>query len=51
MPLITRCNKSQMSPERVCELSAQNKPYIIYYIILKMPILSGSSLFKSWPNG
>ncbi len=31
-----------MSPECVCEVSAQNTPHIIYYIILKMPILSGS---------
>ncbi len=34
--------KSQVSPECVCEVSAQNTPHIMYYIILKMPILSGS---------
>ncbi len=34
--------KSQVSPECVCEVLAQNTPWIIYYIILKMPILSGS---------
>uniref|UniRef100_A0A671LS80 Anoctamin n=1 Tax=Sinocyclocheilus anshuiensis TaxID=1608454 RepID=A0A671LS80_9TELE len=33
---------SLVSPECVCEVSAQNTPQIIYYIILKMPILSGS---------
>ncbi len=33
----------QVSPVRyVCEVSAENTPQIIYYIILKMPILSGS---------
>ncbi len=31
-------HKSQVSPEYVCEVSAQNTPHIIYYIILKMPI-------------
>ncbi len=33
--------KSQVSSEFVCEVSAQNTPQMIYYIILKMPILSG----------
>ncbi len=32
-----------MSPECVCEGSSQNNPHIIYYIILNMPILSGSN--------
>ncbi len=31
-----------MSPECVCEVLAQNTPHIIYHIILKKPILSGS---------
>ncbi len=39
MPLFTTCNMSQVSPECVCEVSAQNTPQIIYYFILKMPIL------------
>ncbi len=34
--------KSQVSPGCVCGVSAHNTPQIIYYIILKMPILSGS---------
>ncbi len=43
MPLFTICNISiWCPPECVCEVSAQNTPQIIYYIILKMPILSGS---------
>ncbi len=43
MPLFTLCKcRSQVSPECICEVSAQNTPQIIYYIILKMPILSGS---------
>ncbi len=42
MPLFTIYNKSLVSPECVCEVSAENTPQIIYYIILKMPILSGS---------
>ncbi len=40
--IFTICNKSLVSPAYVCEVSAQNTPQIIYYIILKMPILSGS---------
>ncbi len=39
-----------MFPEYVCDISAQNTPQIIYYIILNMPILSGrcfsACLFK-----
>jgi len=31
-----------VSPEVVCEVSVQNKPQIIYYIILIMPIFGGS---------
>ncbi len=42
MPIFTICNKSLGSPECVCKASAQNTPQIIYYIILKMLILSGS---------
>ncbi len=39
MPLLIICNMSpQVSPESVCEVSAQNTPQVIYYIILKMPI-------------
>ncbi len=38
MPLFTKCNISLVSPECVCEVSAQNIPQIIYYMILKMPI-------------
>ncbi len=34
--------KSLVSPECVCEVSAQNTPQIIYYMILKMPIFWGS---------
>ncbi len=41
-PLYKMYYKSQVSPECVCEVSAQNTPQIIYYIILKMPIFSGS---------
>uniref|UniRef100_A0A671LUK4 Anoctamin n=1 Tax=Sinocyclocheilus anshuiensis TaxID=1608454 RepID=A0A671LUK4_9TELE len=39
---------SLVSPECVCEVSAQNTPQIIYYIILKMPILSGSRNTLYW---
>ncbi len=42
MPLFTICNISLWCPQNVSEVSAQNSPQIIYYIILKMPIFSGS---------
>ncbi len=42
MPLFTICNVSLWCPQNVSEVSAQNTPQIIYYMILKMPILSGS---------
>ncbi len=36
MPLFTVCKcRSQVSPDCVCEVSAQNTPQIIYDIILK----------------
>ncbi len=41
-PFYNMLYKSLVSPEGVCEFSAQNTPHIIYYISLKMPILSGS---------
>ncbi len=41
MPLFTRCNRSLRCPQNMSEVSTQNTPQIIYYIILKMPILSG----------
>ncbi len=37
-----RCNLSLRCPQNVSEISAQNSPGIIYYIILKVAILSGS---------
>ncbi len=42
MRLFTICNKSQVYPECVSEVSAQNTLQINYYVILKMSILSGS---------
>ncbi len=42
MPLFAICNKSQVFPECVCEVSDQNTPQISYYIVLKMTFLSGS---------
>ncbi len=38
----TWCNMSLRCPQNVSEVSAQNIPQIIYYIVLKMHILSGS---------
>ncbi len=34
-PFYNMLYKSQVSPECVCEVSAQNTPQIIYYIILQ----------------
>ncbi len=42
MLLFTRCNISLRCPQNVSEVSAQNTPQIIYYIISKKPILSES---------
>ncbi len=41
MPLFTICNISLWCPQNVSEVSAQNTPQIISYMILKMPIFSG----------
>ncbi len=40
MHLFAESNISLRCPENVSEVSAQNTPQIIYYIILKMPVLS-----------
>ncbi len=42
MPFYNMYYKYLVSAECVCKVSAQNTPQIIYYIILKMAILSGS---------
>ncbi len=42
MPSFTIGNTSIWCPQNVSEVSAQNTPRIIYYIILKLAILSGS---------
>ncbi len=45
MPLFTICNRSLRC---VCEVSAQNTPQFIYYIILKLPLnRSRNMLFVS----
>ncbi len=41
-PFYTMYYKSQVSPECVCEVSVQNTPQIMHYIILKMPIFNVS---------
>ncbi len=42
MFFIAICNINLKCPQNMSEVSAQNTPQINYYIILKMPILSGS---------
>ncbi len=38
-PFYKMWNKSLMSPERICDVLAQNTPQIIFYSLLKLPLL------------
>ncbi len=38
-PFLQDVNKSLMSPERICEILAQNTPQINFYSLLKLPLL------------
>ncbi len=41
-PFYNMYYKFKVSPECVCEISVQNTPQIIYDVVLKMSVLSGS---------